>query len=593
MSKLADSKNILVPSSTEMLMEKLGTAGAKHELALISQNTGIPIECLPMSSHVRFDACPNMGHAQVLLVFSPPLTAALVSSPGLVRLIIFLIRFRDNSTSKFRRIEACIWNFSVLVVSSTPCEADVTCNRDADEGPDVQLAYSFANDTKECRQWRLNICPALVQTPRERYETVCHRNQLVRQAYIQSSMTATMLANAQLSNHEIDNVYLTVLQDFQPHSGVRIFCGDRVPGPAYNADYSTAALCIRGLLPLAQQSGRAFDLALCSVLTLYLGMLRSDAGLIQVAKFSYADALGLFHVGARSAPNRVKILACVAFALQLYEVNDILIDQVDISSVAFETHIEGAIELIRECGPSAFTSSAFQNTFSSFRNILVSPGLKSHRHYGRAELQVGHSITRRRPSFLHQPDWLLMPFIGRRKSSLFLSVFTGSRGENFQSEVEQLLQDIDELLRQLKTWFGHASLEYGGTAVRPGGTGSSTLQSTLSNTPSSFMSFERGDLKVQFPNGPAAGLFMHYWVSLLDPQEFAPFGFCSVIPWSCIYLDLAGEDYKIASMKLLSSRAAAREAALLALEASTWPSSTLEGIVALQFPLKTLERYFS
>ncbi|KAF7194257.1 hypothetical protein HII31_04494 [Pseudocercospora fuligena] len=445
------------------------------------------------------------------------------------------------------------WRLELRQAARTPSRADVTCNRDANEKPD-----SFANDhqrvptmeNQDHYSMRGNVAPDVhsghEQTPRERWETVCYRNQLVRQAYMQSSTTVTMLATPQLSNHEIDNVYLTVLQDFQPHSGVRIFCGDRVPGPAYNADYSTAALCIRGLLPLARQSGRTFDLALCSVLTLYLGRLRSDARLIQVAKLSYADALGLFHVAlgtacideveARSAPNRVKILACVSIALQLYE----LIDQVDISSVAFEAHIEGAIELIQECGPSAFTSSAFQNIFSSFRNILA-----------------GYSIPRRRPSFLHQPDWLLMPFIGRRKSvrdrladiavliperlgeTDVLVHGSGPREQSFRIEVGQQLQDIDELLRQLKSWFAHASLEYGGIAVHYDGTGSSTMQSTLSNTPSSVGSRE------------------------------------------------------VTSMRLLSSKAAAQEAALLALEASTWPSSTLEGIVALQFPLKTLERYFS
>ncbi|KXS93850.1 hypothetical protein AC578_10461 [Pseudocercospora eumusae] len=435
------------------------------------------------------------------------------------------------------------------------------------------------------------------QTPRERYETVCYRNQLVRQAYMQSSTTATMLAAPQLSNLEIDRVYLTVLQEFQPHSGVRIFCGDRVPGPAYNADYSTAALCIRGLLPLARQSGRTFDLALCSVLTLYLGRLRSDARLIQVAKLSYADALGSFRVAlgnacineveARSAPNRVKILACVSIVLQLYE----LIDQVDISSVAFEAHIEGAIELIRECGPSAFTSSAFQNIFSSFRNILA-----------------GYSITRRRSSFLHLPDWLLMPFIGRRKSARdrladiavlipeclhetdVLVHGNGPREERFKTEVEQQLQDIDELSRQLKSWFEHASLEYGGIAVRYDGTGSSTMQSTLSNTPSSVIPFDGGDHRVHFSNVPASGLFLHYWCHILELHM------CNISLRQLLIdtdLDLPNESREVTSIRLLSSKAAAQEAALLALEVSAWPSSTLEGIVALQFPLKTLERYFS
>ncbi|KXS94209.1 hypothetical protein AC579_3352 [Pseudocercospora musae] len=268
-----------------------------------------------------------------------------------------------------------------------------------------------------------------------------------------------------------------------------------------------------------------------------------------------------------------------------------LIDQVDISSVAFEAHVEGAIELIRECGPSAFTSLAFQSIFSSFRNILA-----------------GYSITRRRSSFLHLPEWLLMPFIGRRKSARerladiavliperlhdtdVLVAGNGPREAGFKMEVEQQLQDIDELLRQLKSWFAHASLEYGGIAVHYDGTGWSTMQNTLSNAPSSVMSFDGGHHKVQLANVPAAGLFLHYWCHILELHM------CNISLRQLLIdtdLDLPNESREVSSMRLLSSRAAAQEAALLALEASTWPSSTLEGIVALQFPLKTLARYFS
>jgi hypothetical protein len=120
------------------------------------------------------------------------------------------------------------------------------------------------------------------------YQVARKRNELMRAAYVQP--LSGVLYESKLIGGSFRDVYVAVLHDFDPTSGVRIFCGDRVP-EGQRADYSTTALCIRGLLPLAQQAGHLFDLALCSLLSLYLARLRSDEMLHGFARRAYGDAL--------------------------------------------------------------------------------------------------------------------------------------------------------------------------------------------------------------------------------------------------------------------------------------------------------------
>ena len=160
------------------------------------------------------------------------------------------------------------------------------------------------------------------------YQVARKRNELMRAAYVQP--LSGVLYESKLIGGSFKDVYVAVLHDFHPDSGVRIFCGDRVP-EGQRADYSTTALCIRGLLPLAQQAGHLFDLALCSLLSLYLARLRSDEMLHGFARRAYGDALaGLQEQLAATSPagredrNLVstpkEILGAVAVALQLFEV---------------------------------------------------------------------------------------------------------------------------------------------------------------------------------------------------------------------------------------------------------------------------------
>lgn len=226
------------------------------------------------------------------------------------------------------------------------------------------------------------------------YQAARERNELMRAAYVQP--LSGILYESKLIGGSFRDVYVAVLHDFDPASGVRIFCGDRVP-KGQRADYSTTALCIRGLLPMAQQAGHLFDLALCSLLSLYLARLRSDEMLHGFARRAYGDALsglqeqlvatspaGRGDGELASTPNGV--LGSVAVALQLFEVRrsderrvDVglisrqLADHVDVSSTAFQAHMEAAMRLIQSCDPGLFSSPRYQQLFCGFRSVLVCP----------------------------------------------------------------------------------------------------------------------------------------------------------------------------------------------------------------------------
>lgn len=156
------------------------------------------------------------------------------------------------------------------------------------------------------------------------YEEARERNELVRQTHLQTSPSSWSFPNTFFGG-----VFDALLQDFAPDSNVKIFCGDRAP-QGEQAEYSTTALCIRGLLPMAKQAGPLLDRALCCLLSLYIARVRSDAPLDSFAGRLYVDTLGDFqrqlarmsfaNMQMSVSSDTPKVLACVSIALQLYEV---------------------------------------------------------------------------------------------------------------------------------------------------------------------------------------------------------------------------------------------------------------------------------
>lgn len=85
------------------------------------------------------------------------------------------------------------------------------------------------------------------------------------------------------------STFLALIEDFKPASRGGIFSGDRISRADPN--FSSAALCIRALLPLTGLRIDSLDLPIFSLLTTYMGNLRNDTQLAQLAQSSYTSAL--------------------------------------------------------------------------------------------------------------------------------------------------------------------------------------------------------------------------------------------------------------------------------------------------------------
>jgi hypothetical protein len=122
--------------------------------------------------------------------------------------------------------------------------------------------------------------------------------------------------------------YFTLIEDFKPLAWTGVFSGDRVS--RNQPMYSSAAMCIRALLPLTSLKMKWLDLSILSLLMTYMGGLRNDNRLVQLAQSSYTSALEESHPhiqqaiadcnsGARPQAS-LQLLLLLAIAFQTFEV---------------------------------------------------------------------------------------------------------------------------------------------------------------------------------------------------------------------------------------------------------------------------------
>lgn len=150
------------------------------------------------------------------------------------------------------------------------------------------------------------------------------------QRLIRDTESSLMRANAPLSAKPAEFFYSTVLDAFQPRGQVGVFSGDRLPLTPADGVFSSVALSIRGLLPLAKPVERQIlDIALFSLLTMYMGRLVNDSKMTDMSCSAYTSAVREFRLliasrfsselAASSAEYCQSFLA-LSTALQLFEV---------------------------------------------------------------------------------------------------------------------------------------------------------------------------------------------------------------------------------------------------------------------------------
>lgn len=146
-------------------------------------------------------------------------------------------------------------------------------------------------------------------------------------------------ANVSLAHTPGRMTLLALVQDFQPLAPARIFSVDRISRK--DPIYSSIALCIRALLPVAALNWKVLDMSMFSLLSAYMGGLRGDAKLAALAQSSYVSALGESHAHIQqvikkytrdpgsTAPLHVLLLITVAF--QAFEVRNYI--KTDLSNI--------------------------------------------------------------------------------------------------------------------------------------------------------------------------------------------------------------------------------------------------------------------
>jgi hypothetical protein len=151
------------------------------------------------------------------------------------------------------------------------------------------------------------------------------------QRLIRDTEQALIRANQPLTSKPAEFFYSTVLDTFQPREKTGVFSGDRVPSPVGDGNYSSLALCVRALLPYANPTARRLlDMALFSLLTLYLGRLTLDAKMTDMARSAYTStirdfrhAIGSTYDGelTQSQIERGQLFLALSTVLQLFEVS--------------------------------------------------------------------------------------------------------------------------------------------------------------------------------------------------------------------------------------------------------------------------------
>ncbi|KAI9040829.1 uncharacterized protein KD926_007637 [Aspergillus affinis] len=201
--------------------------------------------------------------------------------------------------------------------------------------------------------------------------------------------------------------FLALIEDFKPVSLGGIFSGDRISRD--DPIYSSAALCIRALLPLTSLRIDSLNLSIFSLLTTYMGNLKIDTKLAQLAQSSYTSALKKSHphiqkVIGNGQPGthpkaNLELILLLAIAFLAFE----FVNENEYSEAALLAHIGGVLSILELYRPHNFSSPHMRQAFSGFRGIFLSVRLSKHN-----------------PTFLADSDWIRLPFLNVRKTRMEL-----------------------------------------------------------------------------------------------------------------------------------------------------------------------------
>ncbi|KAL6904133.1 hypothetical protein GGI43DRAFT_399685 [Trichoderma evansii] len=371
------------------------------------------------------------------------------------------------------------------------------------------------------------------------------------------------------------------------------------PEQSFGSPMSTSS---RAILPLAFRNN-ALDTALFAVSAMYVGKLKKDFKLQDLAIGVYPQAMGSFRselssvLGSGASQTSRKIIAvAIALSLLFFEW---LAHGTDGDGYRF--HLDGALELIKNCGPDALESSVVRVAYIDLRTVALGEALKSRK---KTFLASEHwSTITKKLSIKNYRQFLLdivahIPSLLERGDQIKLSGGSSDKDAapqdylgclSFQNAQERQImdyfQDCDSLIRKLRLWLKSVEEEEGGRLWWHS-------DETLGNEypqqehPRSSSYYSP---TIQFPNSWIPGILIFYWSGLLELSstvlEIRRLFVNSTL--YAAYFDLLGAD-----SPCMSDLETPSQLAVLVCQTVIHLSSSLEGCTMSHIPAVLAENYF-
>lgn len=158
-------------------------------------------------------------------------------------------------------------------------------------------------------------------------------NRHFREVMQRNQWQSVLAHDIRLPTGPLTQMYAAVMNEFRVDKDVGIFSGDRVPLRTANEPrmYSSMATSIRASMSLTSTSYPSLRMATFALLSLYLGRLKGDDGMVEVARRIYTFVLGETRSTLEaldfSADKHTQSTgswmtgACLSMVLQLFEVS--------------------------------------------------------------------------------------------------------------------------------------------------------------------------------------------------------------------------------------------------------------------------------
>nr|POE56354.1 hypothetical protein CFP56_50898 [Quercus suber] len=447
----------------------------------------------------------------------------------------------------------------------------------------------------------------LSQAYRDRSDEIVHTKKFCQATFSHVENLRTLLAQHQLRSSLMRNpavhsttdaplfqTYRALLHEFEPRNGpIGIFSADRINASG-SKHYSTVALCIRSLLPLASLGIEILDISLFSLLCMYYGRLHADVGLVELSLSLYTDTLQQFHGRLRNVISNTNIglvprqdLMCASLALVFFEI----IAEIDVYGPGHVAHFDAAMNFLQHCGPSNSQSSPVSQLLS---RILT-------------DISINIDIHRRVPSFLREPEWLTVtsdaqassmkaqlfrigsgiPYLLMSADILHLDLHSARlTQERFAVDALALLEEFAAVKSKFDAW--HHDLHKSGQEPLYWSRSQPIVQPVDLKDDECTPKYKNSFHQLSFRSGPDAGLLVQSWAFQLELTMTS-----TDLQEALLKEDILMSERPQIKAAISKARVAAGQMAQLILEAEPYLSSCFEGLICLQSPLKVTKRFFA